>query len=211
MKLKTFRNKLTLGLVVSLIWGWLSAQKVIEKEFILPTGAQVELIFPWANHIYFQGIKDQIPLKIIYRTEGEYQNQTFISQTKNIDALRIDEKFSPLALKPNDKLSAHKNIVSNVTVYAPEAVKIFLEVKDAVVEILGSVSELDLQQQNGLCLWEASLQKGHIESFESNVKVHSKSIRVLASSQNGSVDVLPIGEKPPQLIVQSINGDIMQR
>ena len=211
MKLKTFRNKLTLGLVVSLIWGWLSAQKVIEKEFILPTGAQVELIFPWANHIYFQGIKDQIPLKIIYRTEGEYQNQTFLSQTKNIDALRIDEKFSPLALKPNDKLSAHKNIVSNVIIYAPEAVKILLEVKDAVVEILGSVSELDLRQQNGLCLWEASLQKGHIKSVESNVKVHSKSIRVLASSQNGSVDILPIGEKPPQLIVQSINGDIMQR
>ena len=211
MKLKTFRNKFTLGLVVNLLWGWLSAQKVIEKEFILPTGAQVELVFPWADHINFQGIKDEIPLKIIYRTEGEYQNQTFLSQAKNIDALRIEEKFSPLALKPDDKLSAHKNIVSNVTIYAPEAVKVLLEVKDAVVEILGSVSELDLQQQNGLCLWEASLQKGHIESVESNVKVHSKSIRVLASSQNGSVDILPIGEKPPQLIVQSINGDIMQR
>lgn len=184
---------------------------MIEKEFILPTDAQVELVFPWADHINFQGIKDEIPLKIIYRTEGEYQNQTFLSQAKNIDALRIEEKFSPLALKPNDKLSAHKNIVSNVTIYAPEAVKVLLEVKDAVVEILGSVSELDLQQQNGLCLWEASLQKGHIESVESNVKVHSKSIRVLASSQNGSVDILPIGEKPPQLIVQSINGDIMQR
>ena len=211
MKLKTFRNKLSLALVVSLTWLRLSAQKVIEKEFILPTGAQVELVFPWVDHVSFQGVDDEIPLKIIYKAEGEYQNQIFLSHIKKIGLLHIEEKLFPLALKPNDKLSAHKNIVSNVTVYAPEAVKIFLKVKDAVVEILGSVSELDLQQQNGLCLWEASLQKGHIESFESNVKVHSKSIRVLASSQNGSVDILPIGEKLPQLIVQSINGDIMQR
>ena len=50
-----------------------------------------------------------------------------------------------------------------------------------------------------------------IESVESNVIVNKKNIRVLASSQNGSVDILPIGEKPPQLTVQSINGDIMQR
>ena len=175
------------------------------------TGAQVDLVFPWADHVNFHGVKEEIPLKIIYRTEGEYQNQIFLSQIKNIGALHIEEKFSPLALKPNDKLSAHKNIVSNVTIYAPEAVNVYLDVKDAVVEILGCVSELDLQQQNGLCLWEASLQKGHIESVESNVIVHKKNIRVLASSQNGNVNILPIGEKPPQLIVKSINGDIMQR
>ena len=211
MKQKTFRNKFTFGLVVSLQWVWLSAQKVIEKEFVLNKGAQVELVFPWADHVNFNGVKEEIPIKIMYRTEGEYQNQIFLSQIKNIGALRIEEKFSSLALKPNDKLSAHKNIVSNVTIYAPETIKVFLKVKDAVVEILGCVSEFDLQQQNGFCLWEASLQKGHIETVESNVKVNSKNIRVLASSQNGSIDILPIGEKPPQLIVQSINGDIMQR
>ena len=80
MKLKTFRNKLSLALFVSLTWLWLSAQKVIEKEFILSTGAQVELVFPWVDHVNFQGVDDEIPLKIIYTAEGEYQNQIFLSQ-----------------------------------------------------------------------------------------------------------------------------------
>jgi hypothetical protein len=211
LKPKTFKNKFFFFFFGSLCFWFLNAQKVLEKEFSLPPNGTVELSFPWADKIIYHGLETQKKLKIVYRAEGEYQNQTHLSEKKSGTLLKVGEKFFPLFTPPNDKLSAHKNIVSNVQVFAPTSARVLLESKDASVFVKGMISEIELFLENGHCLWDADLTKGKIETVNASVEVRSKDIVVLASSQNGLVQTLPLQQKTPHLMVRSINGDILQR
>jgi len=185
---------------------------VLEKEYDLSPNATIELVFPWADQIVYHGFETtQQSIVIRYRTEGEYQNQTHLSEKKSGATLRIEEQFFFLNEAPNDKLSAHKNIVSNVQVYAPSDARVSLEVKEAMVHIKGTLSAVELFLENGHCLWEAQLDKGQIETLGASVEIQKQNLGVLGVSQNGKVHTLPLQGKNPHLIVRSINGDILQR
>lgn len=210
MKLKIFRNKFFYLVVGSLWASTLSAQKVVSKVFSLPPNTRLELAFPWADQITYHGKEEQETLQIIYKTSGEYQNKTFLSEQQKGATLLLKEAYVPLAQTPNDKLSAHKNIVSNVTLYAPSAVQVSIQAKEAQVNILGKLSELALFLEDGLCLWEASLNKGKIETQDARVEVRTPAIAVSGTSQNGLVRIRPLTNRPVQLEVHSINGAILQ-
>ena len=184
---------------------------MLEKEFSLSPDSIVELSFPWSDQIIYQGLETQQKLKISYRTEGEYQDHTHLSIKKSGTLLQIEEQFFPLFSPPNDKLGAHKNIVSRVQIYAPTSTRVLLESQDATVIVKGLVSEMELFIENGHCLWDARLTKGNIQTVNASVEIRPLNICVLASSKNGLVRTLPLQEKIPHLIVRSINGDILQR
>jgi hypothetical protein len=187
----------------------LGAQKTQQKSWLDTNITDLVVDVPWASNVLFTGTDNFSEIQVKYRSDGEYQNRTFLTSKIIGRTLYIAESPTPNTPDLNDKLSTHKFISTSIELVFSSNISFNLKSNDAKVNGKGKMKNINLNLKSGYCKlsnWDAP---GTVATQNANVNVTSEKITISGKSKNGIV-VLPMSDNSflPFLKINSLNGDI---
>ena len=160
----------------------INGQNKLNKKFNLKSRSIVELKLPFASSVNISN-SDSNFIEYNYTTRGEYKNSTFISSNINKDRVYIEEKLISNSIKFNDKLSIHKNYSTSLNILVPEHIILELYVREAITEIKGDVSKIDVYQNSGEMYLENWNSPGILKTISTNIFFSNPKIKILSNSK----------------------------
>lgn len=140
--------------------------------------------------------------------EGEFTNDLFITTEEHTGHLNIGIDFSPLFVKNDDKLAAHKHISVSMSVVLPENVELIINGTSTLTHISGVYSNLQLYIYDGDCHINGVKGPGNLVTFSGNIFADAYSGNVNATSDYGKVVVNPAVQNSFLLSIHSVKGNI---
>lgn len=106
---------------------------------------------PYAGTISITGDAQVQAIEALYQTEGEYATALQLHSQVTDAVVLLKEQAVPNFENPNDKLGAHKVFATSLTLRVPSYLDLNLTVDEAQLTLRGTVAQLTLNQNGGLC------------------------------------------------------------
>lgn len=195
-------------LVVILISGHLFAQKQIMKQF---DGSQLSTVSISGNTIFKISIttKKEKDIKLILQVDGENNEQVVLQTHIRRDTLFVESTYQPLFIKPDDKLSAHKKISIELTIFVPEHFNISITSDIASVNATGNYNYFMTELLNGHFTATGFFTDLLVNTIHGNISLETDAAQLKLQSKNGTITQDKIDHGRSQISLHSINGNIM--
>ncbi|GAA0872946.1 hypothetical protein GCM10009117_20930 [Gangjinia marincola] len=204
-KRSTFLGIMFVGLFATQLYAQKVTEQCIDAKEIDSVILKAEEVFKISIISYG---KNEIKIETI--AEGEYYQQVFLEEETNDETLYLTSSFDRSLVGGYDKLSAHKVISFEITLYVPRRMRVQLESPLASLTTDGSFDYLEAVLRNGNCVLKDFKGNGVISTTQGNIAVEVYNTSVTALSKNGTA-MFP-KEKlkgKHRLNLISLNGDIL--
>jgi len=145
---------------------------------------------------------------IKYKQEGEFKENVLLKTTGDNRELYIHEIVSPMLKKYNDKLSVHKTIANTIEVSIPIDFKTIINARSCNIKIMSSFSDIKIEIEEGKVNLNQKKIKGEIKSISANIFCVNPYSKLFVSSRDGNISGLYEFTVMPNLIIETIRGDI---
>lgn len=162
---------------------------------------------PYAAEIRIQ-VSTAEQLELTYQAEGEYQNETSIAVQSEPTTLQLSEIRLPTYYNPQDKLSAHKYIASQIDLTLPLNTPVEIRAQEATLEITGPLASTRIALDSGRCALFHWASDADIQTREASVYISGRDLQVDAQSREGVVEVFPESDPKARVQVKSRSGNI---
>ena len=153
-----------------------------------------------------ESISREIYIK--YKKEGEFKENILLSTNVNNRKLYIEEIVSPMSKGYNDKLSVHKTVANTIKVSVPIDFKTIIKAQSCSIKIMSPFSDINIEIEEGKVDLNQKKIKGAIKSISANIFCVNPDDKLLVSSRDGIVSGLHNHSIKPNLILETIRGDI---
>lgn len=153
--------------------------------------------------------KKEKKIDLLLQVEGEHNEQVVLQSYSRQDTLFVESTYQPLFVNPDDKLSAHKKISIELTVFVPEQFNISITSNIASVFSKGSYNNFISELLNGN--FTASNFSGDllVNTIHGNINVETDFAQLKLQTKNGTIIQEIINSGSNQISLHSINGNIM--
>jgi hypothetical protein len=197
-----------LFLAVILFSGHLFAQKQIMKQF---DDSQLSTVSISGTTIFKISIstKKENNIDLILQVQGENNEQVVLQTHIRRDTLFVESAYQPLFIKPDDKLSAHKKISIELTIFVPEQFNIGITGDIASVFATGNYNYFMTELLNGH--FTATRFSGDllVNTIHGNISLETDAAQLKLQTKNGTIVQEKINNGRSQISLHSINGNIM--
>ena len=145
---------------------------------------------------------------IKYKQEGEFKENILLITKSNNRKLYIQETVSPMPKGYNDKLSVHKTVANTIEVSVPVNFKTIIKAQSCSIKIMSSFSDINIEIEEGKVDLNQKKIKGEIKSISANIFCVNPDDKLLVSSRDGVVSGLHNHRAKPNLILETVRGNI---
>jgi len=145
---------------------------------------------------------------IKYKQEGEFKEKVLLRTNGNDRKLYIQEIASPISKEYNDKLSVHKTVANTIEVSVPVNFKTIIKAQSSSIKIMSSFSDINIEIEEGKVDLNQKKIKGRIKSISANIFCVNPDDKLLVRSKDGIVSGLHKHSIKPNLILESVRGNI---
>ncbi|MFL2590519.1 MAG: hypothetical protein ACJ0PY_01535 [Flavobacteriaceae bacterium] len=145
---------------------------------------------------------------IKYKQEGEFKEKVLLRTNGNDRKLYIQEIASPISKGYNDKLSVHKTVANTIEVSVPVNFKTIIKAQSSSIKIMSSFSDINIEIEEGKVDLNQKKIKGRIKSISANIFCVNPDDKLLVRSKDGIVSGLHNHSMKPNLILESVRGNI---
>ena len=145
---------------------------------------------------------------IKYKQEGEFKENILLSTNDNNRKLNIKEIVSPMSKGYNDKLSVHKIVANTIEVSVPLDFKTIIKAQSCSIKIMSTFSNINIEIEEGEVDLNQKKIKGEIKSISANIFCVNPDDKLLVSSRDGIISGLRNHSTKPNLILETVRGNI---
>lgn len=194
-------------LFVILFSGYLFAQKQIMKQF---DGSQLSTVSISGNTMFKISIstKKENNINLILQVRGENNEQVVLQTHIKRDTLFVESAYQPLFIKPDDKLSAHKKISIELTIFVPEQFNIGITSDIASVYATGNYNYFMTELLNGHFTATGFSGVLLVNTIHGNISLETDAAQLKLQTKNGIIQQEKISIGKNSISLHSINGNI---
>ena len=186
----------------------LAGQNIQWKNWETTALTQLELHLPYASKISITTSSEQF-IRVLYRAEGEYQNDFLLQKKREGKRLIVKEIPAPQKLFYNDKLSAHKVVATQVELVLPESLALQLFAQEAMLFWEGNHPEIALELRRGKAVIKAERLQGKIKTAKADVVLYGLEGSVEIKCGSGRCINNHAKDESKLLEISSSQGDIV--
>tara|TARA_B100000963_G_C22530936_1_gene627592 strand:- start:218 stop:805 length:588 start_codon:yes stop_codon:yes gene_type:complete len=145
---------------------------------------------------------------IKYIQEGEFKEKVILKTTSNNRELYVHEVISPKVKTYNDKLSVHKTIANTIKVSIPIDLKTVIKTRSCDIKVMSSFSDIKIEIEEGKINLNQKKIKGKIKSISADIFCVNPFSKLFISSRFGDISGLDDFSSMPNLVIETIRGDV---
>ena len=189
------------------ISGVAQSQNTIKKEL---KAGNIKSVVIDGNQIFNISVvtKEKNNIAITSTLDGEYQNKYQIATKVEDNTLALSLEFMSFEDIPDDKRNAHKIIAATLHLEIPKKLSLNVFSDVGSVDVEGSFSTLYIELLQGTCIIIGESEYAKINTIDGNIRVVTKHVKAIATSNNGRVDVDNFDRYDSLWELNSINGNI---
>lgn len=173
----------------------------------------IKQLYIFTDEVFRINIKtsetDQI--KIISHSEGEYFNDISLEVEVLSEKMVLTSKFRELLQGGFDKLSAHKVFSLEISLEVPENLDVFIKSNIASVFGNGNFKNLEVDLKNGSCVFSPFSGNAVINTYKGSIELLTQNASITGTSRNGKVAIPEDIQGEYEIVLKTINGNILVR
>ncbi|ADY28901.1 MULTISPECIES: DUF4097 family beta strand repeat-containing protein [Cellulophaga] len=199
--------KTTLYILLLISFGFLNAQKVVEKTVLNDHISLINIDTENCYQVTLETGKNEDVI-VSANIEGEYKKDLVLEIKEEAASIFITTGFSPTFSNPNDKLSAHKVISISLHIIVPQYKNVKLYGKSSNIIASGNYKNLNITLLDGYCALQNITETITATTQSGNILVKSNNAVVKAATKYGKIHQDKLAKGNTNFNLSSITGDI---
>lgn len=173
----------------------------------------IKQLYIFTDEVFRINIKttDTDQIIISSHSEGEYFNDISLDVEVFQKKMVLTSKFREVLQGGFDKLSAHKVFSLEITLEIPEKLEVFIKSNIASVFGNGNFEILRAELKNGSCVFSSFSGNAVINTYKGSIELETHNASITGVSRNGKVDIPEDMNGKYEIVLKTINGNILVR